>query len=48
LILIASPHAVRSHFVNGEIRLFKSRHPHRAMIPVIVEASLRSRKSPPA
>ncbi len=37
LIVIASPHAAKSKYVNEEIRLFKSRHPERAIVPLIVE-----------
>ncbi len=36
LILLASPHAARSKFANEEVRLFKSRHPDRPLIPLIV------------
>jgi tetratricopeptide (TPR) repeat protein len=36
LILIASPHAAHSKYVDGEVRLFKSRHPDRPVIPLIV------------
>ena len=39
LIVICSPAAAKSHYVNEEIRLFKSRHPDRPVIPLIVEAS---------
>jgi len=37
LILLASPHSARSHYVNEEVRLFRSRHPDRPVIPLIVE-----------
>jgi hypothetical protein len=37
LILIASPRAAGSRYVNEEIRLFKSRHPDRPVIPLIVD-----------
>ena len=37
LILLASPHAARSKNVNEELRLFKSRHPDRPMIPLIAD-----------
>jgi len=37
LIVICSPAAVNSHYVNEEIRLFKSRHPKRPVIPLIVD-----------
>jgi hypothetical protein len=37
LVLLASPHAARSNYVNEEVRLFKSRHPDRAVIPLVVE-----------
>lgn len=36
LIVICSPDAAASHYVNEEIRLFKSRHPDRPVIPLIV------------
>ena len=35
-ILIASPEAARSKFVNEELRFFKWRHPDRPLIPLIV------------
>ena len=37
LIVICSPAAAKSHYVNEEIRLFKSRHPERPVIPLIVD-----------
>ena len=37
LIVLASPHAAKSHYVNEEARVFKSRHPERAVIPLIVD-----------
>jgi hypothetical protein len=37
LILLASPAAARSKYVNEEVRLFRSRHPGRLLIPLIVE-----------
>jgi tetratricopeptide (TPR) repeat protein len=37
LILLASPHAARSKYANEEVRLFKSRHPDRPLIPLIVD-----------
>jgi hypothetical protein len=36
LIVICSPDSAKSLYVNEEIRLFKSRHPERPVIPVIV------------
>ena len=36
LIVICSPAAAKSHYVNEEIRLFKSRHPDRPVVPLIV------------
>ena len=36
LIVICSPQAATSQYVNEEIRLFKSRHPDRPLIPLIV------------
>ena len=37
LIVICSPSAAKSHYVNEEIRSFKSLHPNRPVIPLIVE-----------
>jgi tetratricopeptide (TPR) repeat protein len=37
LIVICSPSAAKSHYVNEEIRLFKSRHADRLVIPLIVD-----------
>jgi tetratricopeptide (TPR) repeat protein len=37
LIVLASPNAARSKFVNEELRQFKSRHPDRPVIPLIVD-----------
>ncbi len=37
LILLASPRGARSKYVNEEVRLFKSRHPDRPVIPLIVD-----------
>jgi tetratricopeptide (TPR) repeat protein len=36
LVVICSPAAAKSLYVNEEIRLFKSRHPQRPVIPLIV------------
>src|SRR3954447_25298728 len=36
LIVLASPQAARSRYVNEEVRQFKSRHPERPLIPLIV------------
>jgi tetratricopeptide (TPR) repeat protein len=36
LIVICSPQAAKSQYVNEEVRLFKSRHPDRPVIPLIV------------
>jgi hypothetical protein len=36
LIVICSPASAKSRYVNEEIRLFKSRHPERPVIPLIV------------
>ena len=36
LIVICSPSAAKSHYVNEEIRAFKSLHPNRPVIPLIV------------
>jgi formylglycine-generating enzyme required for sulfatase activity len=35
-IVLASPNAAQSKYVNEEIRLFKSRHPDRPIIPLII------------
>jgi tetratricopeptide (TPR) repeat protein len=37
LIVICSPTSAKSHYVTEEIRLFKSRHPERPVIPLIVD-----------
>jgi TIR domain/D-alanyl-D-alanine carboxypeptidase len=37
LIVICSPNAAKSHYVNEEIRLFKSRHADRLVLPLIVD-----------
>jgi hypothetical protein len=37
LIVICSPSAAKSDYVTEEIRLFKSRHPDRPVIPLIVD-----------
>jgi hypothetical protein len=37
LIVICSPSAAKSEYVTEEIRLFKSRHPDRPVIPLIVD-----------
>lgn len=39
LIILCSPASAKSHFVNEEVRLFKSRHPERPVIPVIVDGT---------
>jgi formylglycine-generating enzyme required for sulfatase activity len=36
LIVVCSPDSNHSHYVNEEIRAFKSRHPSRSLIPLIV------------
>jgi formylglycine-generating enzyme required for sulfatase activity len=36
LIVVCSPHSAKSTYVNEEIRSFKSRHPDRPVIPLIV------------
>lgn len=51
LIVVASPNAAKSHYVNEEVRLFRARHPDRPVIPVIIAGEagggvkLRSRAS---
>ena len=37
LIALCSPVSAKSHYVNEEIRLFRSRHPDRPVIPVIID-----------
>ena len=37
LVVICSPSAAMSQYVNEEIRLFKSRHPERPIVPLIVD-----------
>jgi tetratricopeptide (TPR) repeat protein len=37
LIFLASPRAAASRYANEEVRLFKSRHPDRLVIPLIVD-----------
>jgi len=39
LIVICSPAAAKSRYVNEEVRLFKSRHPERPVIPLITGGS---------
>lgn len=39
LIVLCSPASARSHYVNEEVRLFKSRHPERPVIPVIIDGA---------
>ena len=39
LVVICSPASAKSHYVNEELRLFKSRHPDRQVIPPIVEGT---------
>ena len=39
LVLLASPHAARSKYVNEEVRLFKLRHPDRPVIPLIIDGT---------
>ncbi len=39
LILLASPHAAASHYVNEEVRLFRWLYPGRLVIPLIAETS---------
>ena len=36
MVVISSPTSAKSRYVNEEIRLFKSRHPERTVIPLIV------------
>ena len=37
LIVICSPASAKSHYVNEELRLFKSRHKERPVVPLIVD-----------
>jgi MTH538 TIR-like domain (DUF1863) len=39
LVVLCSTASAKSHYVNEEIRLFKSRHPERAVIPVIIDGT---------
>ncbi|MGA8293872.1 MAG: toll/interleukin-1 receptor domain-containing protein [Rhodoplanes sp.] len=39
LVVLCSPHAAQSKFVNEEVRLFRWRHPERLVIPVIIEGT---------
>jgi tetratricopeptide (TPR) repeat protein len=39
LIVLCSPDAAQSKFVNEEVRLFRWRHPERPVIPVIIEGA---------
>jgi tetratricopeptide (TPR) repeat protein len=39
LIVLASPTSAKSRYVNEEIRLFKSHHPDRPVIPVILDGT---------
>ena len=39
LIVICSPSAAKSCYVNEEVRLFKARHPNRLVVPLIVDAA---------
>ena len=39
LIVLCSPASAKSHYVNEELRLFKTRHPDRPLIPVIVDGT---------
>jgi TIR domain len=51
LIVVCSPAAAKSRYVNEEIRLFKSRYPERPVIPLIVGGKPGDPKSecfPPA
>jgi len=51
LVVVCSPAAAKSHYVNEEIRLFKSRYPTRPVIPLIVAGKPDDAKSecfPPA
>ena len=36
LVVLCSPSAAQSHYVNEEVRLFKERHPDRPIVPAIV------------
>jgi formylglycine-generating enzyme required for sulfatase activity len=39
LIVLCSPISCKSAYVNEEVRLFKSRHPDRPIVPVIIEGA---------
>ena len=45
LIFVCSPSAAKSHNVNEEVRLFRSRHPDRPLVPVIVDGEAMPRGS---
>jgi hypothetical protein len=44
LIVICSPSAAKSHYVNEEIRAFKSLHPKRPVVPLIVDGKPHDRE----
>src|SRR5215467_5265241 len=39
LVVLCSPSSAKSRYVNEEVRLFKSRHPERLVIPVIIDGT---------
>jgi tetratricopeptide (TPR) repeat protein len=51
LIVACSKAAAQSHYVNEEVRLFKSRHPDRPVIPIVIDQApgrMASQCFPPA
>ena len=44
LIVICSPSAAKSHYFNEEIRAFKSLHPKRPVVPLIVDGKPHDRE----
>src|SRR5207248_2663921 len=47
LIVLCSPAAAKSHYVNEEVRLFKPRHPELPVIPVILAGTPSPRPALP-
>ena len=47
MIVLCSPAAAKSHYVNEEVRLFKSRQPDRPVIPVIADGDVGNAETEP-
>ena len=47
MIVLCSPASAKSHYVNEEVRLFKSRHPDRPVIPVIADGDVGNAETEP-